>query len=146
MARSVPTDERAADHSALPYISKSKFLWGLQCPKLIWHAYNAKHLIPEPDAQQQAVFDQGHQVGTRAKRLYPDGVEVGENVTDLEETVRLTKEALKARRPLFEAAFTGNGGYCRTDILVPAPDGAWDVIEVKSTTSRKDVHLHDFAF
>ncbi len=41
------------------YISKSKFLWGLQCPKLLWHAYNAKDLIPEPDASQQAIFDHG---------------------------------------------------------------------------------------
>ena len=24
-----------------------RFLWGLQCPKLLWHAYNAKDLIPE---------------------------------------------------------------------------------------------------
>src|SRR5256885_13544201 len=37
------------------YISKSKYLSGLQCHKLLWHAYNAKHLIPEPDAQTQAI-------------------------------------------------------------------------------------------
>ena len=40
------------DHS---FISKSKFLWGLQCPKLLWTAYNAKDRIPEPDAARQAV-------------------------------------------------------------------------------------------
>ena len=32
--------------SRTPYISKTKFLQGLQCPKLIWSAYNAKHLLP----------------------------------------------------------------------------------------------------
>ena len=32
-----------------PYISKSKFLWGSQCRKLLWVAYNAKERIPEPD-------------------------------------------------------------------------------------------------
>ena len=31
-----------------PFISKSKFLSGLQCHKLLWHAYNAKDLIPDP--------------------------------------------------------------------------------------------------
>jgi hypothetical protein len=72
-----------------PFISKTKFLWGLQCPKLLWTAYNARHLIPEPDAAQQAVFDQGHEVGALAKQLYPDGIEVGEGVLDLEETLRL---------------------------------------------------------
>jgi hypothetical protein len=52
-----------------PYISKSKFLQGLQCPKLLWSAYNAKHLFPEVDAALQAVFDQGHEVGALAKRM-----------------------------------------------------------------------------
>ncbi|MGO8837581.1 MAG: DUF2779 domain-containing protein [Limisphaerales bacterium] len=133
-------------NTATPSISKSKFLWGQQCHKLLWHAYNAKHLIPEPDASQQAVFDQGHEVGALAKQMFPNGVEVGQGVTDYGETIRLTKRALKLRRPLFEAAFAANGGYCRVDILAPAPDGAWDLVEVKSTTAAKDVHLPDLAF
>jgi hypothetical protein len=45
-----------------------------------------------------------------------------------------------------EAAFSANGGYCRVDILRPALNDAWDIIEVKSTTSLKDVHLDDLAF
>ena len=129
-----------------PFISKSKYLWGLQCHKLLWHAYNAKNLIPEPDASQQAIFDQGHEVGALAKEMFPDGVEVGGEVTDLDETIRCTKPALKRRKPLFEAAFSASGGYCRVDILRPAPNNAWDLIEVKSTTSLKDVHLDDLAF
>jgi type I restriction enzyme R subunit len=32
--------------SRSPNISKSKFLHGLQCPKLLWSDYNAKHLFP----------------------------------------------------------------------------------------------------
>ncbi len=71
------------------HISNSKYLWGLQCPKLLWHAYNAKNLIPEPDAAQQAILDQGHEVGAPAKQPYPEGVEVGESVTDLDETLRV---------------------------------------------------------
>ena len=101
------------------YISKSKFLWGLQCSKLLWHAYNAKDLIPEPDAAMQAIFDQGHDVGALAKQIFPGGVEVGEGILDLDETIRLTQQALKLRKPLFEAAFSANGGYCRVDILRP---------------------------
>jgi hypothetical protein len=67
-----------------PYISKSKFLQGLQCPKLIWSAYNAKHLFPEVDDALQAVFDQGHEVGSFAKKLFPNGVEVDVDPTDFE--------------------------------------------------------------
>ena len=54
-----------------PYISKTKFLWGSQCHKLLWHAYNAKEQIPEADAAQQAIFDQGDEVGALAKSLCP---------------------------------------------------------------------------
>ena len=77
--------------SSSPYISKSKFLWGLQCPKLLWHAYNAKELIPQPDAATQAIFDQGHDVGGLAKRMFPDGIEIGKGIIDLKETIRLTQ-------------------------------------------------------
>ena len=129
-----------------PYISKSKFISGLQCHKLLWYAYNRKDEIPEPDAATQAIFDQGHEVGALAKTLYPGGIEVGQGVLDLDETIRLTKKALKLRKPLFEAAFAASGGYCRVDILAPALDDAWDLIEVKSTTAAKDIHLPDLAF
>ena len=140
------TDASATRAEGEPYISKSKYLWGLQCPKLLWHAYHAKELIPKPDAAQQALFDQGHDVGALAKKLYPRGVEVGEGVLDLDETLRLTREAVKLRKPLFEAAFAAEGAYCRVDILNPVAKEVWDIIEVKSTTSLKDVHLEDLAF
>jgi hypothetical protein len=129
-----------------PFISKSTFLSGLQCSKLVWYRYNAKDQIPAPDDAQQAIFDQGHEVGELAKSLYPDGIEIGKDITDLEETIRLTREAVKLRKPLFEAAFTANGGYFRVDILNPAGEDSWDIIEVKSTTHLKEVHLNDLAF
>ena len=40
-----------------PYISKSTYLMGLQCQKLIWFRYNAKDQIPAPDESTQAIFD-----------------------------------------------------------------------------------------
>jgi len=42
----------------MPHISKSKFLQGLQCPKLLWSAYNAKHLFPG-NTSLEAVLEQG---------------------------------------------------------------------------------------
>lgn len=129
-----------------PSISKSKFLSGLQCQKLLWFYYNAKDEIPKPDAAQQAIFDQGHEVGALAKKMFPGGIEVGAGVFDLPEAIRLTTDAVKLRKPLFEAAFTSNGGYARVDILNPIKGDAWDIIEVKSSTSLKDVNLSDIAF
>ncbi len=129
-----------------PFISKSKFLSGLQCHKLLWHAFNAKDLIPEPNAATAAIFQQGHEVGALAQQMFLDGVEIGGGIYDYDETSRLTQKALKLRKPLFEAAFVANGGFCRVDILQPAPQGAWDIIEVKTTTSLKDVQLENLGF
>ena len=77
-----------------PSISKSKFLNGLQCHKLLWFYYNAKDEIPKPGAAQQAIFDQGHEVGALAKKMFPDGIEVGAGIIDLPETLRLTPDAV----------------------------------------------------
>jgi hypothetical protein len=112
----------------MPFISKSKFLWGLQCQKLRWHAYNAKNLIPKPDDSQQAIFDQGHEVGALAKLLFPGGIEVGQGIVDIETVLILSQSAIKQRRPLLEAAFAFDGGYARVDILNPVDDDAWDII------------------
>ena len=100
-----------------PYVSKSEFLWGSQCRKLLWYAYNAKDQIPEPDAATQAIFDQGHEVGALAKALYPGGIEVSAGATDFDQVLQQSLEAAKARKPLFEAGFAHNGGFARADIL-----------------------------
>jgi len=143
MARSILTTSATTGR---PYVSKSKFLWGSQCKKLLWYAYNAKDQIPEPDTAQQAIFDQGHEVGALAKSLYPGGVEISADATDFEHVLQHSLEAAKARKPLFEAAFTYSGGFARVDILNPVGEEAWDIIEVKSATEVKDVNLLDLAF
>jgi hypothetical protein len=81
MARSILTTTATLER---PYVSKSKFLWGGQCRKLLWYAYNAKDQIPEPDAATQAIFDQGHEVGALAKVLYPVGIIVAYRGHDLD--------------------------------------------------------------
>src|ERR1039458_2237880 len=130
-----------------PYISKSTYLMGLQCQKLIWFRYNAKDQIPAPDEATQAIFDQGTEVGELTRQLFPDGIVVAPGIINPDEVVAETKNAVQARRPLYEAAFVFHGGYARTDILVPVAGDAWDLIEVKSTTKLKEeVHLPDIAF
>ena len=127
------------------YISKSKYLAGLQCPKLLWTHFNERELIPGPDDAQQHIFDTGHMVGDLAKRLYPGGKEVpmlyrAKDAIDL--TVTATQDLMKRRIPIFEASFLVDDRYCRVDVLVPVPgdDGdrasgdEWDLVEVKSST------------
>lgn len=127
------------------FISKSKYCVGLQCPKLLWFHYNAKKQIPGADQATQVMFDQGHEVGDLAKKLYPDGIEIGWN-DDFNAAVRKTQALLIERRPLFEATFLANRAFARADILNPAGRDQWDIIEVKMTSEVKDIHCHDVAF
>lgn len=130
-----------------PGISKSTYLMGRQCSKLLWFRYNAKDQIPAPDEAQQAVFDQGTEVGELAQQLFPGGTVVAPGIITPSEVIAATEKAIQSRRPLYEAAFAFHGGYARADILVPVAGNAWDMIEVKSTTSLKEeVHLPDLAF
>jgi hypothetical protein len=147
----IPDSQSAAqsvedNHGAV--LSKSKYLGGLQCPKLLWHTYHARDLMPKPSTSQFAIFDQGHQVGALAKLLYPTGVDAVHETTDFEEGLRLTRKKLALRVPLFEAAFESEGCYARADILVPVPgtEDAWDILEVKSSTVANDIHVQDLAF
>ena len=100
-----------------PFISKSKYLNGLQCHKLLWFYYNAKDQIPAFDAQTMAIFDQGHLVGDLAKKLYPNGIEIAGAANDFGKMLDLSKQALGQRRPLFEAAFKSGNAYAYRDGL-----------------------------
>ena len=129
-----------------PSLSKSKYLAGLQCQKLLWYHYNAKDKIPPPDEHTQAIFDQGHLVGQLAKRLFPGGIEIEASYNDFPGMLKQTKEALLRRKPIFEAALQANRAFARADILNPVGAHSWDIIEVKSSTEVKDVNLEDIAF
>ncbi|MDA0323941.1 MAG: DUF2779 domain-containing protein [Verrucomicrobia bacterium] len=129
---------------AKAFISKSKYLAGLQCAKLLWTHYNARQLLPAPDASTQAIFDQGHVVGELAQSLYPGGVEVTMD-RGIDQTIKDTQALLQARKPIFEGSLNYGGVYARADVLNPVAGGKWDIIEVKSSTSVKDVNVADLA-
>ena len=78
------------------------------------------------------------------KRFFP--AESTYIVSSISENLRETKAALRSRKPLFEAGFSANHLFCRVDVLNPAGESGWDIIEVKSTTEIRDEHLHDVAF
>ncbi|WP_295099928.1 DUF2779 domain-containing protein [uncultured Candidatus Kuenenia sp.] len=128
-----------------PFISKTKYIAGIQCHKLLWHYYNAKEEFLEVDAGTQALFDQGHLVGEYAKKRYPTGIEVSEDIIAFEKVIEQSKQLISKRLPLFEAAFRYENVYARADILNPVGRKAWEIIEVKSSTQVKDIHLYDLS-
>lgn len=125
-------------------LSKSRYLNGLQCLKLLWIATNEPERIPGPDAVTQHIFDQGHLVGELAKKLFPGGIDVPTD--NFMGNIAQSKALLKKRKPLFEAGILSGKIYSRVDILNPVNEDEWDIIEVKSSTSVKDVNLHDVSF
>ena len=126
-------------------ISKSKYLSGLQCPKLFWTQYRRPKEISPFDPATQAIFDQGHDVGHLAKTLFPGGVEIEGEPWKFDDLKTATREAMKKRVPLYEAAFGAKGAFARADILVPVEAGAWDIVEVKSGTAVKPVNILDLS-
>ena len=126
-------------------ISKSKYLLGLQCPKLLWNAVRKPESIPAPDEATQARFDQGHEIGRLAQLLWPGGQgipwEMGSG-----DKITTTRGALAGRKPIYEATFADGQVYAQVDILAPANRGAWNIHEVKSSTSVKPQYLPDVAF
>jgi hypothetical protein len=127
-------------------LSKTRYLAGLQCAKRLWYEVNAFREIPPFDAAAEERFEQGHEVGRLACRLFPGGVEIARDQRRWSTTAAATLRAMPARIPLYEASFVHGGGACRVDILAPVEGGQWDLLEVKSSTSVKDVHRADLAF
>jgi hypothetical protein len=130
-----------------PKLSKSRFLSGQQCHLRLWYSCFNRDLASPVSPAQQAIFDTGHKVGELATRLYPEGVLIREDHLHHEEAVQTTKKAIQDPnvRSIYEAAFFYDDIRIRVDILERLDNGQWNLIEVKSSTSVKDVHLPDVA-
>ncbi len=136
-----------------PYrLSKSKFLAGLQCDKRLFLAIHHPELATQPDTARQAVLDMGSEVGEQARRRFPGGVLVEAGYRDARHALARTAELLAdpSVPAIFEGAFQFDHVLVRVDILVrigAREDGVteWRLIEVKSSTKVKDVHLEDLS-
>ena len=127
-------------------LSKSRYISGLQCPKMLWWG------VYEPDAPElaadeglQAIFTRGQRVGELARAQVPGGVLIDLPHYDFEGKVAATAKALADGAPaIFEASFLEDGVFVAVDILERRGDG-FVVSEVKSTLDAKEQHLPDVA-
>jgi hypothetical protein len=127
-------------------LSKSSYLKGLQCEKgldLYKHHYDWADAVTEG---RQAIFQTGHDVGRLAQRLFPGGSDASLNdPLRSAEQVQLTKELIDSGcKVIYEASFLFDRVLVIADILVNRGK-RWEIYEVKSTTSVKDVHIPDAA-
>ena len=137
--------QSAAPRQSIPLLSKSRFLAGLQCSKRLYFECYHYTLRDQLDPATKALFEAGARVGVVARGLYSGGVGIDEDRSGHEDAVRRTAEALgrAGTRAIYEAEFKHDQVRARVDILASAGDGAWDLIEVKSSSGYKEDYLPD---
>lgn len=100
----------------------------------------------------QAVLDMGTEIGVLARSRFSGGVLIEEGYRQREAALIHTAAILAdpTVSAIFEGAFEHNGVLVRVDILERVRDDegehlGWRLIEVKSSSRVKDVHLADLA-
>ena len=130
-------------------ISKTDFVRGIQCEKMLWldaHAPELKIIPPEI----QAKLDAGNEFGDAAMGIFGEYVET----TTFREDGRLhfsamiekTKALLQDETPVIcEGSFVWYGNFCAADILKKDKNG-YTMYEVKNTFYARDAFLTDLGF
>lgn len=126
------------------YLTKSSFIAGLSCPKLLWLKWHQK--LPYEDAPPGSPQAVGTIIGAKAHMLFPGGVLVDEEPWEHDQALERTRALVADDKTpaIFEAALEHNGVRIRVDVLERDGD-RWHVHEVKSSTRVKDEHIPDLA-
>ena len=131
-------------------ITKTDFMRGMQCRKMLWldkHRPDLK-IIP-PEIQQK--LDAGNEFGDRAMGIFGEYEEMtvyrpGTQIPDKKAMASRTAEHLeKATAVICEAAFIYYNNYCAVDILKKTENG-YDFYEVKNAGEVRKQFLRDAAF
>ncbi|HSA65491.1 MAG TPA: hypothetical protein VLE25_12430, partial [Nitrospira sp.] len=96
---------------AIPRLSKSKFLSGLQCHKRLFLETTHPELAEPPDPSTQAILAMGTEIGLLAQRRFPGGVLVPPALRPRDAAVAYTAQLLQNRNlpAIFEGAFEYEG-------------------------------------
>ena len=127
------------------YLTKSRYMAGLQCPRRLWLETHEPENYEAPPAGSP--FEIGQDIGRKARLLFPGGALVDAPPWDHAEAAART--ALLMEDPsvpaIFEAAVAYQDLHVRLDVLERYV-GGWRLIEVKSSSRVKDHHVDDAAF
>ena len=125
------------------YLTKTKYIHGLQCHKRLWYEKNHPERASSFSRSQYRMFRQGSKVGVYARSLFPEGILISARSSEISaEQTRIEIE--NGTSCIFEASFIFENTLVRCDILEKDGD-AWNLIEVKMSTSVKDEYLPDLA-
>lgn len=125
-------------------LSKSLIAAFEQCPRRLWLQTHRKDLAVVNEGAQVR-FQTGNLVGEVACSLVPNGILV-EAEPNLQAALQVTTNLIAdGQHPIFEGTFSYDGVLVRVDVMEPDNQGAWHVVEVKSSTSAKEYHVSDLA-
>jgi len=110
MGQDMPTNNSIKGKPLQHFLSKSRFLKGLQCYKALWLQTHRPDLQDKITAAQQAVFDSGKDVGKLAQDLFPLGIEIPFGGLTISQQLAMTQaEIKKGTETIYEAAFKHSG-------------------------------------
>lgn len=131
-------------------ITKTDFMRGMQCPKMLWlDKHKPKLKVIPPEVQEK--LDAGNEFGDLAMGMFGPYEEMtvyrpGTHIPDKKAMVQRTAEHLEAGTSVIcEAAFMNYNNYCAVDILRKTETG-YDIYEVKNTEELHDQFIRDAAF
>ena len=130
------------------YLTKSRYLQGIQCQKRLWLGVNKPDQGDEPDPAAKHIFDVGLRVGEYARLLFEGGILVSEDHMHLSQAITTTESlVMSGATAIFEAAARSEIVLCRTDILTRdgKTSNEWDMHEAKMNAHVEDEHIDDLA-
>ncbi len=131
-------------------ITKTDFMRGMQCRRMLWldkHRPGLRVIPPEV----QARLDAGNEFGDRAMGMFGPYEEMtvylpGKRIPDKKAMIARTQEHLEKGTPVIcEAAFSNYNNYCAVDILRKTETG-YDFYEVKNAPEAHEQFIRDAGF
>lgn len=123
------------------YLTKSLYMSGQQCPRLLWFSF--RNQLPELSLYDQHKFTQGREFEKYVKKLFPDGTDLG--TLEPGENIKETQNLIRQGKTIFEASMVYKNLFFKGDILECSSDG-WNLYEIKASTEVKKEHIPDLAF
>ncbi len=124
-------------------LSKSGYVAGLQCRKLLW--WQVHDPVEIADDATEVLLERGRLVGEAARKFLPGGVLIDPPQYNFTERVAATQRSIASGAKLiYEASFATDDVFVSVDILERRPRG-WTLIEVKGTLDVKEQHIPDVA-
>ena len=125
-------------------LSKSKYVLGKRCEKLMWLSTYKKD---EAEESNDNVLENGNKVGELARELFgKEYILIEYNESNKQEMIDETsKYLIKKPNIICEASFSYNNNFCSIDILKNDIDGV-EIYEVKSSTEINKSYIDDISY